>query len=214
MRAAAMKPSLPRTANKWRGLLRLVGVGCASIPNGINKHQAVSRLKKILGGVYPDDLSKHRDHFDAFADVLTRYIGKPVPREVAQKCVENRSNHGYEYTDVMRELLGERPWPPERADLGSRRARRKTTPSRTHQPAHSRAPGSPANAPPREPPGAVTRWGESQAALDLETIGDIPPWEEIEYYFSDDRRMDEGGSRDDHERRAGRAARPLFVNGL
>jgi hypothetical protein len=186
-----MKPSLPRRANKWRGLLRLVGADCARIPNGINKRQAVSRLKKLLGDVCPDDFSKHHDHFDAFADVLTRYTGKPVPRELAQTCVNNRSNHGYVYTHVMRALLGDRPWPPARAaDLAPPLPLVPIkTPSRTHHPEHKRA----TQAPPREPPGAWTLWGnKGQAGLDLETIGDIPPWEDIEKYFSDDRSSADG----------------------
>nr|WRJ69934.1 hypothetical protein TetV2_00489 [Oceanusvirus sp.] len=114
--AATMVTNKTRSIT-WRGLLRLMAVGTdVSVPNDCPKLECVVRLNSLCGdALCPLDMrfSVYRNHFHAFAVILSMYTGKSVLETDTYFMFENNSNQGYRHTTLFWDTVGDMPWPPE-----------------------------------------------------------------------------------------------------
>ena len=100
----------------WRALLRLMTVGTdETVTTDADKKECIERLNALGGDdLCPLDMdfSVYRNHFHAFADLLTTYTGKNVSEKDAYHMFSNLHNRGYNHTKLFFDTVGDMPWPP------------------------------------------------------------------------------------------------------
>jgi hypothetical protein len=100
----------------WRGLVRLMTVGISdTISVDINKEACLRKLRALCGhGLCPseDKFNRFDTHFDAFACILSQYIGAYISKDAAVRMFVNPRNRGYQHSSLFWDTLGDLPWPP------------------------------------------------------------------------------------------------------